>query len=375
MAQNSSGNRFIAGRPDVPESCPDRRTVLSGAGAGLVLGAAGIVPVFASGWSPALAQGGKAGKSVDLGDASQFTGRVQAFLAMLSPQQRKAATFAWNGPQWRRWNYFGGGGLKKPGLRLEQMQPAQETAAWDLLSAVFSKTGVDKSRNVMLLQDVLAANGDSPSLRSSKRFSFAFFGTPAAMGTWGFRLEGHHLSQSVTVRDNRIVSVTPSSFSANPNRVSSGKHAGLNTLHAETHVARRLFGDLDAGQARAAKISARPLSNILSWAGSERDNTNKRGIAIANLKSGQQELLWQLIGAYAQDYLRSDIAGNQKRRLTAGDAEAIHFAWYGPNVAEKAFGYRIIADNFVIEFGSVDPDALHLHTIYHDLGNVLGRTA
>jgi hypothetical protein len=35
----------------------------------------------------------------------------------------------------------------------------------------------------------------------------------------------------------------------------------------------------------------------------------------------------------------------------------------------------VIGDGFVIELGSVDPAAQHLHTIYNDLGNVLGRTA
>ena len=53
----------------------------------------------------------------------------------------------------------------------------------------------------------------------------------------------------------------------------------------------------------------------------------------------------------------------------------MHFAWYGPNTPEKAFGYRVIGDGFVIELGSVDPAAQHLHTIYNDLGNVLGRAA
>ena len=52
----------------------------------------------------------------------------------------------------------------------------------------------------------------------------------------------------------------------------------------------------------------------------------------------------------------------------------MHFAWYGPNTPERAFGYRVIGDGFVIELGSVDAAAQHLHTIYHDLGNVLGRT-
>ena len=36
---------------------------------------------------------------------------------------------------------------------------------------------------------------------------------------------------------------------------------------------------------------------------------------------------------------------------------------------------KVTADGFVIEIGSVDAAAQHLHTIYHDLGNVLGRTA
>ena len=59
--------------------------------------------------------------------------------------------------------------------------------------------------------------------------------------------------------------------------------------------------------------------------------------------------------------------------MRSGDGEAVHFAWYGANTPEKAFGYRVIGDGFVIEMGSVDAAAQHLHTIYHDLGNVLGR--
>jgi hypothetical protein len=69
------------------------------------------------------------------------------------------------------------------------------------------------------------------------------------------------------------------------------------------------------------------------------------------------------------------LAAAQRARVGSRDRAAAHFAWYGPNTAEKAFGYRVIGDGFVIELGSVDPAAQHLHTIYHDLGNVLGRVA
>ena len=81
-----------------------------------------------------------------------------------------------------------------------------------------------------------------------------------------------------------------------------------------------------------------------------------------------------VVDTYAVDYLAPALAATQKARVRSGDKEAVHFAWYGPNTPERGFGYRVIADGFVIEMGSVDAEAQHLHTIYHDLGNVLGRT-
>jgi hypothetical protein len=227
----------------------------------------------------------------------------------------------------------------------------------------------------MTLQDVLAARGDGAGQRSSERFSFAVFGTPAETGAWGVRLEGHHLHQSISVRDNQIVSVTPSSFSANPNRVTSGKHAGLNTLKDEEVLARRLIADLAPKLQAKARQSDSALRNILSYAGRERANAQKMGVAAAELTSAQRDLVGQLIETYAVTYLNPTLAAAQRVRVTSGDQEAVHFAWYGPNTAEKAFGYRVIGDGFVIEMGSVDAAAQHLHTIYHDLGNVLGRTA
>lgn len=333
-----------------------RRMVLTGSA---LLGAAAL-PQTASG-------------NDDLASAAELLAATRKLFASLEPDKRKAASFAWDGSEWRSWNYFGVGGFIKPGLRLEQMSAAQKEAAWTLLSVLFSPSGIEKTRNVMTLQDVLAASGNGAGQRSSERFSFAFFGTPAETGRWGFRLEGHHLTQSISVRENRIVSVTPSSFSAIPNRVTSGKHAGLVTLKEEESLARRLFADL-AGKPRV-KQQEQPLYNILSYAGRERANAQKVGIAAADLTSGQRDLLWQLVDTYSVAYLTPALAAAQKARVHTGDQAAVHFAWYGANTAEKAFGYRVIGDNFVIELGSVDSEAQHLHTIYNDLGNVLGRSA
>ena len=334
---------------------PDRRRVIL---AGSALVAAAAVPAFAdTGLSPA-------------GDLLAAT---RKFLDGLEPDKRKAASFAWDGSEWRGWNYFGVGGFIKPGLRLEQMSAAQKEAAWGLLATLFSPAGIEKTRNVMTLQDVLAASGNGAGQRSSQRFSFAVYGTPAETGAWGFRLEGHHLTQSIAVRDNRIVAVTPSSFSALPARITSGKHAGLMTLKDEEGLARRLAADL-AAKPRLRQSDA-PLYNIMSYAGRERSNGQKVGLAAADMTGAQRDLLWQLVETYSVQHVVPALAAAQKDRVRSGDREAVHFAWYGPNQPEKAFGYRVIGDGFVIELGSVDAAAQHLHTIYNDLGNVLGRVA
>jgi len=341
----------------MPNHSIDRRRVIL---AGSALAASAALP------DAATAQTG-------LAPAADLLAATRRLLGSLEPEQRKAASFAWDGPEWRSWNYFGVAGYIKPGLRLEQMNAVQKAAAWDLLEVLFSPAGLEKTRHVMLLQDVLAASGNGTGQRSSQRFSFAIYGTPAETGAWGFRLEGHHLTQSISVRDGRIVSVTPSSFSALPNRITSGKHAGLVTLKDEEALARRLAADL-AKKPRLNQSDS-PLYNIMSYAGRERANSDKVGVPAAELNPAQRDLLWQLVDTYTVTYLTPDLAAAQKARVRSGDGEAVHFAWYGANTPEKAFGYRVIGDGFVIELGSVDAAAQHLHTIYHDLGNVLGRVA
>lgn len=308
-----------------------------------------------------------------LAPAADLLAATQRFLASLEPDKRKAASFAWDGREWRSWNYFGVGGYIKPGLRLEQMSAPQKAAAWEILATLFSPAGIEKTRNVMTLQDILAASGNGAGERSSERFSFAVFGTPAETGAWAVRLEGHHLTQSFAVRDGAIVAVTPSSFSALPNRVTSGKHAGLVTLKDEEALARQLVGDLGPRLQARARVSDTALSNIVSWAGRERANTQTVGLPAAELSQAQRDLLWQLVDTYTVEHLSPALAATQKARVRSGDRDAVHFAWYGPNTPEKAFGYRVIAPGFVVEMGSVDAAAQHLHTIYHDLGNVLGR--
>jgi Protein of unknown function (DUF3500) len=317
--------------------------------------------------------GTAAGPQSSLGLASGLVDRTSAFLAGLDTPQGKAAAFEWNGANWRNWNYFGASGYIKPGLRLEQMTASQKDQAWAIFAEVLSPAGLAKARNVMILQDVLAESGDGVGQRSRERFSVSVFGKPAATGAWGVRLEGHHLSLSFAVRDGALVSVTPAAFAVRPNRVTSGKHAGLTTLTGEEKLARRIFAELPSNLKARARVQNTHLFNILSTAGQERSNTKKAGLAIAEMTTAQQDLVWQLVETYAVEPYSASVATVQRARIRSGDAVAVHFAWYGPNTADKSFGYRVIGDAFVIELGCIDGEAQHVHPVYHDIGNVLGR--
>jgi Protein of unknown function (DUF3500) len=304
--------------------------------------------------------------------AGDTVARARDFLAMLDPEKRAAAMFAFGDETWTGWNFMGAGGFIKPGLRLEQMTVPEREAAWAMLGTMLSPAGLDKAQRVMDLQDVLTELGGSG--RSSLRFSIAFFGEPAETGVFGIRLEGHHLSLSHTVKDGQVVAMTPSSFSSNPNIVPQGtSRAGLVALRGEEDLARRLMADLSARQAAVARISDTPMRNILSRAGSETDNADPVGIPVADLTSAQADLLWELIETYAVEHLVPPLADRQRVRLREGDAASVRFAWTGGNEPGTRFGYRIIGDPFVIELGSVDDAALHLHTIWHDRETVLGR--
>lgn len=308
-----------------------------------------------------------------LGTAADLRASAASFLASLPPNLREAASFPWDGRGWRGWSYFGVGGYIKPGVRLEQMTPAQRDAAWSIFAHVLSPAGMTKARNVMLLQDILAADGNGTGQRSKDRFSVAVFGTPAASGAWGLRLEGHHLSLSFAVRDDQVVSVTPAAFAAYPARVTRGPHAGLQTVQVEEMSARRLMSDLSPKLRSRTVVRVDELGNILSFAGRERSHMTPVGQSAADLTAAQRDLLREIVEAYAVTPYVTAMHDAQRKRL--GDPAGWHFAWYGPNTPEKSFGYRIVAPTFVIELGCVDDAAQHIHPVYHDLATTLGRVA
>ena len=155
---------------------------------------------------------------------------------------------------------------ERKGLTLREMSPHQRHLASALLAAGLSQTGYIKAVTIMSLEDVLKAleNG-SGERRNPEKYHFTVFGTPSDTGTWGWRVEGHHLSQNYTVANGQVMN-GPSFFGSNPAEVRQGSRKGLRTLAGEDDLGFEVIHALNEPQQQIAIVDPKAYSDILTAA-------------------------------------------------------------------------------------------------------------
>ncbi len=79
---------------------------------------------------------------------------AQKFLAGLSPEQRGMTTYPVDDAEWRKWNNVHR--YARQGVSFKEMTDPQRTLAFGLLQAGLSAKGLEKSRNIMRLNETLA---------------------------------------------------------------------------------------------------------------------------------------------------------------------------------------------------------------------------
>ena len=174
--------------------------------------------------------------------ASLMTECATRFLAALNTQQRAKATFPFDSSERLNWHYVP---RERKGVPLREMTPYQNHLASALLAAGLSQTGYIKAVTIMSLEDVLKTiENDSGEVRNPENYYFSVFGTPSDTGVWGYRVEGHHLSQNYTVVNGDVVD-GPSFFGANPADIQEGPRRGLRTLAGEDDLGFDLIHALD----------------------------------------------------------------------------------------------------------------------------------
>src|SRR5262245_43565053 len=207
---------------------------------------------------------------------SVMTESANRFLASLSPEQRAKA--AWPFTDEDRHNWIFTPTPARNGLGLVDMSTYQRHLASALLSAGLSQSGYMKAITIMSLEDVLRIiEKDTRDVRNPEKYYFWIFGTPSDTGTWGYRVEGHHLSQTFTVANGKVMA-SPSFYGTNPAEVREGPRAGLRVLGAEEDLARDLVQSLDAAQKKTAIFLEKAPNDIVT--------SNKRKAEIEGTPAG-----------------------------------------------------------------------------------------
>lgn len=304
--------------------------------------------------------------------AIDMTDAANAFLATLKPEQKAKATFKLDDKNRTRWHFVPTEMHARHGLSFREMQQDQQHMAFALLASVMSAKGLQKSAQIMSLEQILNdANPEGRFARDPKWYFLSFFGNPSTEGAWGWRFEGHHLSLSFTIIDGHVASITPSFWGTNPGKVLSGPRKGLQVLANEENYARTLAQSFTKKQKDIAIISEKAPEDIITKANRKAQRLEPLGIAASKMKKKQISQLWTIIEVYLRNY-RPDIADETLANLEEVDLKNIHFGWAGSLKAAEGHYYRIQAPDFLIEYDNTQGGANHVHCVIRDLKNDFG---
>ena len=183
--------------------------------------------------------------------SSAMAAAATKFLASLTPEQRKQATFDFSSDERLHWHFIPTETFPRKGLTIKEMNESQRGLAHDLIKAGLSQRGYLTATSIMDLEEVLGAleaaqraaaaqpPRNAPLVRDPERYFFSVFGAPSTRDTWGWRVEGHHVSLHFTVVNGTLVAGAPTFFGSNPAEVREGPKKGLRILGAEEDAARR----------------------------------------------------------------------------------------------------------------------------------------
>jgi len=305
--------------------------------------------------------------------AADMANAANAFLATLKPEQKAKASFKLDDANRTRWHFVPTEMHPRHGLSFREMTQEQQHMAYALLASVLSARGLQKTAQIMSLEQILHdANPKGRFARDPKWYFVSIFGKPSVKGTWGWRFEGHHLSLSFTVVDGHVGGLTPSFLGTNPGKVLDGPRKGLQVLASEEEIARALARSLNAEQRKVAVVDEKAPADIITKADRKARRLEPLGLAASEMNKKQFTQLWTLIEEYLRNY-RPDLAEEGLKYLEGLDLKMIHFAWAGSLESGKGHYYRIQAPDFLIEYDNTQNGANHVHCVVRDLKRDFGE--
>jgi hypothetical protein len=301
--------------------------------------------------------------------ASLMTECANRLLAALDSVQRGKATFPFESDERLNWHFIP---KERMGLSLREMTPYQKHLASALLAAGLSQTGYIKAVTIMSLEDVLKVmENDSGERRNPEKYYVSVFGTPSDASTWGYRIEGHHLSQNYTVVGGKVID-GPSFFGANPAEVRQGARKGLRTLASEDDLGIELMHALDEQQRKIAIVDPTAYGEILTAASRKAAlQGQSSGLSASKMNARQFDALRALMEEYAHN-VPDELAERRLAQVNQASRN-VYFAWSGGMDRGDRRYYRVQTSSFLIEFDDTQDNANHIHSVWRDFTGDFGQ--
>ena len=298
------------------------------------------------------------------------------FVDSLSPDQKAKAVIAFDSEDRLRWHFIPNEMFPRKGLMIKEMNETQRRLAHDLLRSGLSAGGYLKVTSIMQLEDILKViEAGGKFARDKEEYLFTVFGTPAAKGRWGWRVEGHHVSLRFTVVDGAVggdVASSPMFLGANPAEVRDGDNKGLRILAQEEDAARALLMALPADLQKQAIANAVAPNDILTTNANDIKPLPHQGVAYAAMPPNAQALLVQLIEVYTGN-MEADVAAARMARVKTAGLKDVRFTWLGETEKGKRHYYSVQGPTFLIEYDNTQNNANHIHSVWRDFNGDFGR--
>ena len=304
---------------------------------------------------------------------------AEAFLGTLDAAQRTKANIDLNEKTRTIWSNLPTGmkmqvgATERNGVKLGDMNPAQEKAALALLATTLSAEGYQKALAVVDADQVLEEQS-APKRAPGQAMRFgraeyylAILGKPSAADTWMLQFGGHHLAINVTFAGRQQV-LAPTHTGTQPATYSiAGKT--IRPLGDENDKAFALINALNAEQQKQAILGVQ-VRNLVLGPGVDGKMIEPEGVRASTFTAAQRGMLMDLAAEWV-NILGADAAAAKIKELQGTVADT-YFAWAGPTTNGKGAYFRIQGPAVFIEYapqGQGDTNVDHIHTIYREPAN------
>ena len=301
---------------------------------------------------------------------------ANTFISSLSEDQKKLALMEFDTKERHNWTFLPTKFTKtkmRKGFRIKDMSEEQLKKTFDIVKAITSEAGFNKSIAIMEYETIMSILEKNPVMRDSKKYFISIFGTTAKEGRWALRYEGHHLCLNFTIEDDEIISATPLFLGVNPGRVidnaGTNHKVGTRLLAVQEDLGFELIKSFSAEQKKAAVVSKGNPETMRSYDAAPVP-MKKAGVAVKNFTKEQKAIFKKLLYTFTQT-VEKGFAQESNYELDA-EMEKMYFSWYG-NTEDVKIPHSFIIDGPVsyIRFSNWATDSLktkanHIHSLWRN---------